>query len=233
MPPEPTPWSLTIPSDLRLLALARAFVEAVCQVAGLNETHTHAVVLATDEATNNVMRHAHRHAPDKILQIQCLIHPDALEIRIADEGPAFDLETVPHFDPAELRAGGRGVFLMRRLMDELEVIPRGAWSSAIRPVRRPPDAFARSARFYPFARRARHPGFAGHPGPFPSGMSCRSAAISLNPNARRVDTESRTGGSERPNSPDPPATRVGQDPGGTVEPIVNRGRTFLSGRPQG
>ena len=63
MPCEP-PWCLTIPSDLRLLALARAFVEGVCQAAGLDENATNAVVMATDEATNNVMRHAHRNQPD-------------------------------------------------------------------------------------------------------------------------------------------------------------------------
>jgi serine/threonine-protein kinase RsbW len=121
---QPPPWSLTIPSDLRLLGLARAFVEAVCQVGGLDERDTHAVVLATDEATNNVMRHAHRGRPDAVLQLQCHLRPDRIEIFLHDEGGPFDLEAVPRLDPAELRVGGRGVFLMRRLMDELTVNPR-------------------------------------------------------------------------------------------------------------
>lgn len=129
-PPESSPpaWSLTIPSDLRLLALARAFVEAVCQVADLDERATHAVVLATDEATNNVIRHAHETLPQAALHLQCFIHPDRVEIRLHDEGPVFDLAAVPHLEPGELRPGGRGVFLMRRLMDDLTVekrSPRG------------------------------------------------------------------------------------------------------------
>jgi serine/threonine-protein kinase RsbW len=123
-PAESPRWSLTIPTDLRLLALARAFVEAVCQLAGLDERATHAVVLATDEATNNVMRHAHEDRPEATLNIQCFIRPDRLEVRLIDEGPPFDLDTVPHLEPGELRAGGRGVFLMRRLMDELTVEAR-------------------------------------------------------------------------------------------------------------
>src|SRR3954454_23569964 len=85
MPPQPFPWSLTIPSDLRLLGLARAFVEAVCQVAGLDDRATHAVVLATDEATNNVMRHAHSDRPDAPIQIQCFLRPDRIEVRLHDE----------------------------------------------------------------------------------------------------------------------------------------------------
>jgi anti-sigma regulatory factor (Ser/Thr protein kinase) len=132
---EPPPWSLTVPSDLRLLALARAFVEAVCQVAGLDERATHAVVLATDEAANNVMRHAHHDSPDAPLTIQCFIHPDSLEIRLHDEGAPFDLEAVPQLNPSELRIGGRGVFLMRKLMDELDVQPRGERGNTLRMVK--------------------------------------------------------------------------------------------------
>ena len=135
MPSEP-PWCLTIPSDLRLLALARAFVEAVCLAAGLDEGATNAVVTATDEATNNVMRHAHRGRPEMLLQIQCFIGPDQIEIRLHDEGPPFDLENVPHYNPAELRVGGRGVFLMRRLMDELSSAPRGERGNTLRMVKR-------------------------------------------------------------------------------------------------
>lgn len=132
---DPPPWSLTIPSDLRLLALARAFVEAVCQVAGLDDRATHAVVLATDEATNNVMRHAHRERPDATVQIQCYLRPDRLEVRLHDEGAPFDLTAIPHMNPAELRIGGRGVFLMRRLMDELSVERRGERGNTLRMVK--------------------------------------------------------------------------------------------------
>ena len=120
----PEPWSLTIPSDLSLLRLARGFVEAVCQVAGFDEKSTYAIVMATDEATNNVMRHAHEGHPEATLQIQCYLVPDGIEVRLLDEGAPFDLAAVPNLDPAEFRVGGRGVFLMRRLMDELSCQPR-------------------------------------------------------------------------------------------------------------
>jgi serine/threonine-protein kinase RsbW len=130
------PWTLTIASDLRLLPLGRAFVEAVCAVAGIDEHSTHAIVLATDEAVNNVMRHAHQGNPDAQLQIQCSFRVDGIEIRIHDEGAPFDLSAVPHLDPAELRVGGRGVFLMRALMDELSCQPRGERGNTLRMVKR-------------------------------------------------------------------------------------------------
>ena len=133
---DPAPWTLTIPSDLRLLGLARAFVEAVCEVAGLDENTTHAIVLASDEATNNVMRHAHEGHPEATIQIQCFLVPDGIEVRLLDEGAPFDLAAVPNLDPAEVRVGGRGVFLMRALMDELSCQPRGERGNTLRMVKR-------------------------------------------------------------------------------------------------
>ena len=136
MAAQTEPWNLTIASDLRLLPLVRAFIEGACQAAGCDARTTDAVVMATDEAVNNVMRHAHRGHPEATLQIQCFLHPDSIEVRLLDEGAPFDLAAVPHLDPSELRIGGRGVFLMRSLMDELSCQPRGAHGNTLRMVKR-------------------------------------------------------------------------------------------------
>lgn len=136
----PKPWNLTIASDLRLLALVRSFVEDVCRVADCDEKTTDALVIATDEAVNNVMRHAHRGRPETAIQLQCFIHADRIEVHLLDEGDPFDLAAVPHLDPSELRIGGRGVFLMRTLMDELSCLPREGHGNTLRMVkRRQPD----------------------------------------------------------------------------------------------
>ena len=54
---EQPPYVLTIPSDLRFLECARAFVTAVCQAAGLDSTCTQNLALAAHEAMNNAIRH--------------------------------------------------------------------------------------------------------------------------------------------------------------------------------
>jgi anti-sigma regulatory factor (Ser/Thr protein kinase) len=133
---HPVPWNLTIASDLRLLALARSFLEGVCQVAGCDDRTTDAIVMATDEAVNNVIRHAHRGRPEANLQIQCFLYDDRIEVRLLDEGAPFDLAAVPRLDPSELRIGGRGVFLMRTLMDELNCQPRDHGGNILRMVKR-------------------------------------------------------------------------------------------------
>ena len=133
------PWNLTIASDLRMLAMARSFVEAACRAGGFDENTTHAIVLAADEAVNNVIRHAHQDRPDAVVRIQCFLRPDGIEIHLIDQGEPFDLDAVPYLDPGELRVGGRGVFLMRSLMDELTCEPRHEGGNTLRMVKlRPP-----------------------------------------------------------------------------------------------
>ena len=131
-----TPLTLTVPSELRMLPVARAFIEAVCQVSNLDKATSHAVVLATSEAASNVVRHAHRNRPEALFQIQCQLSLDQIEVSILDEGDPFDLTNVPHLDPSEIRVGGRGVFLMRALMDELDCQPRPERGNALRMVKR-------------------------------------------------------------------------------------------------
>jgi serine/threonine-protein kinase RsbW len=132
---DDTPLTLTLPSDLRLLGVGRTFVEAVCKARGLDQATTDAIVLATHEAVNNVIRHAHQDNPDAQLQIQCWCFPDRIEVCILDEGEPFDLAAVPHLNPAELRIGGRGVFLMRTLMDELSCHRRGERGNTLRMIK--------------------------------------------------------------------------------------------------
>ncbi len=128
--------TLTLPTDLRMLSVARAFVEAVCQAHGLDKPTTHAFILATAEAVSNIIRHAHRNRPDAQFQIQCRFGAETFELSFLDEGDPFDIAAVPHLDPTELRVGGRGVYLMRALMDELTCQPRGERGNALRMVKR-------------------------------------------------------------------------------------------------
>jgi serine/threonine-protein kinase RsbW len=132
------PLTLTLPSDLRMLSVARAFIDAVGQVCELDRSTVHALVLATGEAVSNVVRHAHQDRPGAQLQVQCRLCPGSIEILLLDEGDPFDITAVPHLDPGELRVGGRGVFLMRALMDELSCQPRDGRGNILRMVKHRP-----------------------------------------------------------------------------------------------
>jgi serine/threonine-protein kinase RsbW len=116
-------FSLTLPSDPRMLSVARTFVEAVGSACALERGIIHAVVTATGEAVTNIIRHAHRNMPAAQLRLQFQVHAEAVVLIFQDQGEPFDITQVPHMNPGELRIGGRGVFLMRALMDEVTCEP--------------------------------------------------------------------------------------------------------------
>ena len=135
MPADHAPFSLALPSDLHLLTLARTFVETVCRQLHCDDCFGEAIQLATHEGLQNIIRHAHGGRPDAVFEIQVMPFDDGIEVRLLDDGDRFDVTGVPHLDPSELRIGGRGVFLMRRLMDEVVSEPRRPRGNILRLVK--------------------------------------------------------------------------------------------------
>lgn len=137
---ESARFSLTLPSELCRLSVARGFVEAVCEACQLDRSVLHAVMIVTGEALTNIVRHAHRHRSTAQMEIQLQFFADSVVITFEDQGEPFDLESVPQLPPGELRIGGRGIYLMRTLMDELTYQPRteGHSGNILRMVKRCP-----------------------------------------------------------------------------------------------
>jgi serine/threonine-protein kinase RsbW len=123
-----------------MLSVARSFVESVALAYSLDRRLVHAVVTATGEAVNNIIRHAHRGLAGAQLDIQIQLESEAIVLIFQDQGEPFDIAEVPHMNPGELRIGGRGVFLMRALMDEVRCEPRtpGQRGNTLRLVKRRP-----------------------------------------------------------------------------------------------
>jgi serine/threonine-protein kinase RsbW len=89
--------------------------------AGFEEdTASHLAMVAREAAVNAVV-HGNGYDPGKQIEAEFALSPDALTIRIADQGPGLDPSGIP--DPLApenlLRSSGRGVFLMRAFMDEV------------------------------------------------------------------------------------------------------------------
>jgi serine/threonine-protein kinase RsbW len=131
-------FTLALPSNPRMLSVARSFVEAVCQACELDRALQHALVLATGEAVTNIVRHAHRDLPHAELTIHVQVEAAGVALTFLDEGEPFDISSVPQLPPGELRIGGRGIYLLRTLMDEVTCQPRGARGNVLRLVKRRP-----------------------------------------------------------------------------------------------
>jgi len=80
------------------------------------------IPLVCDEAITNAIIHGNGSDPAKMVNIQVYVSHGRFRIRVRDQGPGFDAATVE--DPREgenvMRSGGRGVFLMRSIMDSVE-----------------------------------------------------------------------------------------------------------------
>lgn len=128
--------TLQLPSDLTYLPVARAFVDALCRAANVEQRALDAIVLATNEAVSNVIRHAHQGKSETDLRLECIISQGMVEVRVHDRGAPFQLSDVPAMSPCEMRVGGRGVFLMRAMLDELECLPLEEGGNVLRMVKR-------------------------------------------------------------------------------------------------
>ena len=129
-------FTLIAPSESASLSVVRGFVESVSKLAGHDDQARYETVLAVNEACSNIINHAHGGRPQLWLNLECRVSTGGLEIRLRDNGAHFDLTTVPDIDPKELRRGGRGVYIIRRYMDEFTSVPHAGGGNELRMLKR-------------------------------------------------------------------------------------------------
>ncbi len=110
-------------STLDSVDSAETLVLDLAQKAGFPEEDLHKIGMAVRESMVNAVVHGNQYSAHKKVHVSVSKGADRLTVTIADQGKGFDLEKVP--DPlAEnnlLRFSGRGMFLIRAFMDELQV----------------------------------------------------------------------------------------------------------------
>ena len=120
-----TSHKMSFPADTTWLAKVR---QMVLEAAGAHFSPTQAnlIALAVDEAVANIMEHAYdfeREATHNDIELELEASPTALRIVIRDHGIGFDPREAPDVDVRDHvkkgRKGGLGIFLMRRIMDEI------------------------------------------------------------------------------------------------------------------
>jgi len=80
------------------------------------------VRVALSEAISNAILRGNGVGDNKHVRIRAVVSDETVVFDVVDEGPGFDLSSIP--DPTSpdniLREDGRGLFLMQQLMDEVE-----------------------------------------------------------------------------------------------------------------
>ena len=95
-------------------------LEAVAP-AGLDEDRLTDLAVALAEALSNAAVHGHRLDPKRRVAIVLSVTPGCVVVEVSDSGGGFDARGVsdPTLPERQLAPGGRGIFLMRRLVDEV------------------------------------------------------------------------------------------------------------------
>ncbi|HTP66528.1 MAG TPA: ATP-binding protein [Geobacteraceae bacterium] len=114
---------IKVPNQTRYLSLIGRIGEDIAKELdkydGDRETLAYHINLVLTEAMANAIKYAESKDANKLVHILINISNDDLVIRVFDKGQGFDINSIqtPNFDKLEDR--GRGIFLIRSLMDSV------------------------------------------------------------------------------------------------------------------
>ena len=135
--------AFTFPGDPESMVAARQAVMDFIQPHFSEELDEVSVLLALQEALVNAVLHGCHNDPSKMVYCSVESDPGALTIIIRDPGPGFDVDAAIQSNQAgaNMTEHGRGIVLMRSLMDEF-VYSNGGSEVQLRKLRAVPPSIA-------------------------------------------------------------------------------------------
>jgi serine/threonine-protein kinase RsbW len=109
----------SVPQSIRRV---EAYINRINATVHLDEIQMHKVMVSLTEAVNNAIIHGNKSDPEKKVRVRCEALPGWLLFIIEDHGRGFRVDQVknPLREENLMRESGRGIFLMRTLMDKVE-----------------------------------------------------------------------------------------------------------------
>lgn len=118
----------------------REYVGNIARENGFGDKDIYNIQLATDEAASNIIEHAYENISDGMLELSCGVQSDTIKIILIDHGEPFDPSEIPlpdlKADLSDRKIGGLGIFLMRKLMDEVHYESRVDKSNTLTLIKR-------------------------------------------------------------------------------------------------
>jgi len=118
----PSTYVLVLQSNPKVVSRVEHFLQKICNAIALDDDRFNKILVAATEAVNNSIIHGNKRNSKKRVTITCTVHKTVFTICVEDEGMGVDPAMLP--DPLSkknlLRENGRGVFLMRSLMDNVK-----------------------------------------------------------------------------------------------------------------
>lgn len=119
---KPRIFELKFASDTKYLENVEKLSSKVARYAELSESDSDDLGIVTTELVNNAIHHGNNNDPNKEVHIIFTVDNKRIELKIIDQGSGFNPDKLK--DPLApenlLSESGRGIFLIRNLMDGLD-----------------------------------------------------------------------------------------------------------------
>lgn len=113
---------IEIPSLSENIRMIESFIDNAREKFSLDDDIYGNIMIAITEAVNNAIKHGNGSDSSKNVSLSLSLDESHIKFRIEDEGQGFDYDNLP--DPTSPenieKPGGRGIFLMKHLSDEVE-----------------------------------------------------------------------------------------------------------------
>jgi len=118
---EPDPVKIVVESAYDVLETVVDKAHDFCLQCQCSDDVLHKVMLLTSEAVTNAIKHGNQLSKDKVVHVEFYHRNEALEVWVQDEGEGFERKEIPNPLAEEhlLDTGGRGIFLIERMADEV------------------------------------------------------------------------------------------------------------------
>jgi serine/threonine-protein kinase RsbW len=119
--------SIQVPSITENIRMIESFIDNAKDRFQLDDDIYGNIMIAVTEAVNNAIKHGNANDKAKNVHISLALEESLIKFIVKDEGPGFNYQNLPDpTSPENLeKPGGRGIFLMRHLSDEVEFKDRG------------------------------------------------------------------------------------------------------------
>ena len=111
---------MTVPGRPEYVGTVRIAVSHAASRAGFDIEALEDIKVAVSEACTNIICHAHVDS-DYSYDVTLELHESKITISIQDSGAGFGMEDYVEPDPSEAKGSGLGIFIIRALMDEVEI----------------------------------------------------------------------------------------------------------------
>lgn len=119
--------NIQIPSLSENIRIVESFIDNAKEQYKLDDDIYGNIMISVTEAVNNAIKHGNSNDKNKMVSLNLVLSESKIEFTVSDEGKGFDYSNLPDpTSPENLdKTGGRGIFLMRHLCDEVSFKDHG------------------------------------------------------------------------------------------------------------